>query len=297
MKKSVIKRYSFFILGLLITSVAYNLFLLDNGLAAYGVSGLAIVFKELFNFDPALVILIGNVILILVSFLLLGKKATMATILGSILYPIFVKITSFVPLIIDISNAELLVVSLFGGACVGAGAGLIYRENFTTGGTDILNQILSKYLKIPMGTAILIGDGMVVLIGGITFGLEPMLYSIIVLLLVSTLTNKVLIGISDSKTFYIISDKEKEIEKYIINELNTDITILDSVGTYSNKKNKVLMTVVDNRDYYKLKSNIEFIDPKAFVTITDSYEVLNKNTTIKNKKKSMVLDNIRKSLY
>lgn len=102
------------------------------------------------------------------------------------------------------------------------------------------------------------------------------------------MTSKARFGISTSKTFYIISKKENEIKKYIMEDLKHDITILEAKGGFTKKENNIILTVVDTKDYYNLKEGIKEIDPNAFISVTDSYEVLNKNKKIKKKKSNII---------
>ena len=94
------------------------------------------------------------------------------------------------------------------------------------------------------------------------------------------MTTKARIGISDSKAFYIITNKEKEIKKYLMEELHHDLTLFDAEGGFTKKKNSVIMTVIRTKDYFRVKEGIREIDPKAFISITDNYEVMNRNVKI-----------------
>ncbi len=281
MNKITIKKYFYFVVGMLIVAICFNLFFLSNNLAAFGISGLSIVADKAFKIDPFLFILVGNAILIIISYIFLGKEYTKKTILGGILFPILVKLTAFIPLYIDISKADLLAIAIVGGTLTGIGSGLVYKEDFGTAGTDIINELIHKYLKVPTGTAIMLGDGIVVISGGLVFGIEAMIYSLITLIVMSYICNKVVLGINRTKTFFIATKKEAKVKAFIMEKLHSDITIIDSVGGYGHKKNKILMTNVDTRHYTRLKNGIKRIDKTAFVAVTDSYGTYNKNLSIK----------------
>lgn len=272
-KKSRIKRYVGLVAGILLISVAFNLFLLPNNIVFGGVSGISIITKRLFGWNPSLVIMIGSLFLLVVSFLVLGKKQTMGSVLGSILFPIFVQITANIGQIIHFDNLEMLLCAVFGGILYGAGAGLVFKSGFTTGGTDIINQIISKYAKISMGNAMLMSDGIIVLSGVTVFGVNKLMYAIIVVYLIGIMTDKVLLGISDSKAFYIVTEKEEEIKDYILNQLGHGITVFNAKGGYSMENRQVLLCVVPTNEYFRLKEGIHTIDEKAFFVITDAYEV------------------------
>ena len=119
----------------------------------------------------------------------------------------------------------------------------------------------------------LMSDGLIVLLGVTVFGVNKLMYAIIVVYLIGMLTDRVLLGISNSKAFYIIAEKEEEIRNYILNELSHGVTIFDAKGGYSKEREKVLLCVVPTDEYYRLKEGIHEIDQKAFFVVMDAYEV------------------------
>ncbi|MCI8589017.1 MAG: YitT family protein [Bacilli bacterium] len=272
-KKDRVERYISLLLGLILISIAFNLFLLPNNIVFGGVSGVSILTKEVFGWEPSIVIYAGSFLLLIVSFLVLGKKQTTGSILGSLLFPVFVQITAHLNDIIQLGEIETSLAALFGGVIYGLGAGLVFKAGFTTGGTDIINQIISKYGKMSMGSAMLMSDGMIVLLGVTVFGLNKLMYAIVVVYLIGMLTDRVLLGISDSKAFYIIAEKEDEIKDYVLNELGHGVTIYDAKGGYTKEKEKVLLCVVPTNEYYRLKEGIREIDRQAFFVVMDAYEV------------------------
>ena len=271
--KSSIKRHLQLLIGCLLIATSYNLFLVPNNIVAGGVAGFAIIINHLFNIDNSLIILIGSIFLLILSYFLLGKEKTKATILGSLLFPVCVNLTQNIGNIIDIDTNQLLLISVFGGVVYGFGAGLIYKAGFTTGGTDIINQILSKYLKISMGNSMLYCDGTIVLLTAFVFGPTQFMYSIIILYVISYMSDRVILGVSDSKAFYIVTEEEEKIKEYILKYLNHGVTVFNAKGGYAKENQKVLMCVLPTKDYYKLKEGIHEIDPHSFFVVTDAYEV------------------------
>ena len=271
--KSTVKRHIQFVLGCFLIAVSYNLFLAPNNIVAGGVGGFAIIINYLTGIENFIVILIADALLLILSYFLLGKKKTKATILGSILFPLFVSLTSDIGRIIEIDTNQLLLISVFGGVVYGFGAGMIYKAGFTTGGTDIINQIISKYLKISMGNSMLYCDGTIVLLTAFVFGPTHFMYSIIVLYVISFMSDRVILGVSDSKAFYIVTQEESKIKEYIIKYLNHGVTVFKAKGGYAKENQTVLMCVLPTKDYYKLKEGIHEIDPNSFFVVTDAYEV------------------------
>jgi len=272
-KKDRVRRYISLLIGLLVISIAFNLFLLPNNIVFGGVSGISILTKEIFGWNPSIVIYVGSLVLLIVSFLVLGVNQTTGSVLGSLLFPIFVQVTANVGEWIPIGEIETFLAVLFGGVLYGLGAGLVFKAGFTTGGTDIINQIISKFAGVSMGTAMLMSDGVIVLSGVTVFGVNKLMYAIIVVYLIGMITDHVLLGISNSKAFYIIAEKEEEIRNYILNELGHGVTIFEAKGGYSKEKEKVLFCVVPTDEYYQLKEGIREIDQKAFFVVMDAYEV------------------------
>lgn len=272
--KYKIRRYLQLVIGIFLIAVSFNLFLYPNDLVFGGVSGLSIIVKEITPIDPSGFIMICSLLLLIISFLVLGKEQTKGSVIGSILFPVFVNLTTNIGNYIQIDTSNLLLCSIFSGVIYGFGAGLVFKAGFTTGGTDIINQIVSKYAHVSMGNAMLMSDGLIVLGGAYFFGLTKFMYAIIVVYIIGIMTDKVLLGISNSKAFYIITNEDKKIRDYVLNELHHGVTIFNVRGGYTLEKDEVILCVVPTREYYRLKEGIKEIDPNAFFVVTDAYEVM-----------------------
>lgn len=272
-KETRFKRYFQLLLGVLVLAIAYNLLILPNDIVLGGVLGVSIIFERYITIDLSTFILIVSLFLLVISYIFLGKEKTMGSIYGSILLPIFIKLTENIGDVINLNTSDQLLIALFSGLLYGIGLGLVFKAGFTTGGTDILNQIVSKYGKTSMGTAMLMTDGVIVVAGAFYFGWISFLYAVIALYIISIITDKVLLGISDAKAFYIITTKQEEISNFVINELHHSITVFDAKGGYTNSENPVLFAVIPTKEYFKFKSGIHEIDGQAFFTVVDAYEV------------------------
>lgn len=272
-EKYKLRRYVEMIIGILIVAFAFNIFLLPNDIVFGGVSGLSIIVKDYLPIDPSTFILISSLLLLVVSYIFLGKEKTKSSIVGSILFPIFVNLTANLNQYINIDNSNILLSVIFGGILYGFGAGLVFKAGFTTGGTDIINQIVSKYAHVSMGNAILMSDGLIVLAGGFFFGITKLMYAIIVVYISGLITDRVLLGISNSKAFYIITNEDEKIRDYLLNELHHGVTIFSVKGGYTHKKDEVILCVVPTNEYYRVKEGIREIDDQAFFVICDAYEV------------------------
>lgn len=274
-KKNYWKRLIIASAAIFLLSLNYNVFLLHNNLVIGGTSGIAIIFNKLFQFPPATFIFIFNILLIIISFLALGPKQTNKTIVGSILYPLFVQLT--VPLanyLISYTNFDSMFLTVIVTAFIfGTCTGVIYKTGYTTGGADILMQIVNKYFHIQTGKASFFVNFIIVGAGGVVFGWTKALYAVIIIAINTVLVDRILIGISDSKMFFIYTQKEKEVAGFILKEMNAGYTMLETEGGYSKTKRKMIMCVVPTKDYYYFKESVLQMDPNAFFVISDCYEV------------------------
>ena len=269
--KSNIKRIVFLLVGLLLYALSFNIFLSPNELVFGGISGLSIIFKSLFNLDTSIFIFIANSIILILSYLLLGKEMTLKSIVGSLLLPVFIKLTEPLSyLITDPVSLELA--CIYGGALAGLGLGLVYKVGFTTGGTDILNQIFNKYFGISIGSSMIIIDGVILASSIFVFGFVKSMYALISLFIISKLTDRVILGISNSKTFYIITDEPTKVKDVVIKKMGHGITEFNAYGGFKKESQKVLFCVIPTYEYFKLKQGISAIDKEAFFVVLDSYE-------------------------
>ncbi len=273
-KKYRVKRYIELIIGVFLIAVSFNCFFLPNDIVFGGVSGIAIILKRFFGWEPSLIIALLSAFLLLISYIFLGKEKTIHSILGSLLYPLFVKLTASFVTWIHFESNDMLLVMLFASIVYGFGTGLVFKAGYTTGGTDILNQIASKYAKISLGQALIFTDGLILMCGIFVFGLTKFLYALLVLYITSILIDKVVLGISDSKAFYIITEEKNGVKEYILEHLDHTLTEIEGVGGYTKKKQSILMCIIPTKEYFKLKEAILAIDKDAFFIVTDAYEVL-----------------------
>lgn len=264
-------RFFQFLLGLVIISISYNIFTRRCNLT-YGVGGIGLMLNKLINVDPAVVMLSFGMVLLGISNLVLDRETTKNSILGSILFPVFVKLTE--PICsIDIGNIETIMLVLCGSIMTGIGHGLIFKAGYSTGGTDILNQIVSKYGKMSVGKAMYFTDFIIILLGLFVFNFQTFIYSVLSLYIISLMTDKVVLGISQSKAFYIITEHETDVKRFITQNLSHGVTVLEARGGYTGDVEKVIMCIVPTKEYFKFKEGIKLIDKDAFFIVTDAYEV------------------------
>ena len=271
--KEKIKNYLLLLVGLSTFSISFNLFLSPNNLVFGGVTGLSIVFRELFNWDTSVFVFITNAFLLVLSYFMLGKEMTLRSIIGSLLLPLFMKLAELIFVFFPSADVSLELAVIYGGVLSGLGLGLVYKAGFTTGGTDIIHQIVNKYVGLSIGTSLIIVDSIIICSSIFVFGIVRSMYAGVALFIISKLTDKVILGISNSKAFYIITDEPDKVKKFVIKELGHGITEFNAFGGFKKETQKVLFCVIPTMEYYLLKKGILKIDKEAFFVVVDSYEV------------------------
>ena len=272
-RKKLAKRIAILLISLLVLSLVYNLLLLPTDLVAGGVNGIAIITNYVYGIDSSIMILLISSACLLFSFMYLGKERTLGSLLATFIYPLFVKLTAIITQGITINYDDKFLIIIFAGVIGGLANGFIYKTGFSNGGLPIISQILYKYHKIPIAKSSMIINASIIIVGSIFFGWSMMMYAIILVFINNMMIDKVLLGISSNKAFYIVTTKEKEIKEYIVNNLKHTVTIFNVEGAFLEKRRKVLLSVIPKRDYYKLTEGIKLIDPKVFFVVEDAYEV------------------------
>lgn len=273
-KKAIIDGVSL-VLGVFLYALCFNMFLIPNDLVVSGFSGVAIVVQRLFGWSASAFIYITNGILLIVSLIFLGWKMTKRNIVGSVMYPVMITASEPIAKFLNsyIMGDDFYLILLFAIIMYGVSSGLIYRTGFSTGGSDIIMQILNKYLKISESKAMIVANSLIIIASMLVFGFTKGVYSFIILICSTYFIDKLMFGLSDSKVFYIYTKKVRKIKRLILNDFQTGFTSIPSRGGYSRKRGFMIMCVVSNRDYYLFKQKILEIDPQAFIIINSCYEV------------------------
>ncbi len=271
-KKNFWKNLGLFLYGVLLSAFAFNLFFQRYNVVAGGSTGLSILLSDFMTVDISLILFVLNLICLIIGLIFIGWEYAIKMLAITFIYPTFVKLTLFLTNLIDLEDTSIFLVMIIGGGLTGYANGLIRNSGYSPGGFYALYDVMSKYLHMTIGTANTIINVILISLGGFYFGIEKAIYAIISLLVSSYIVDRVTIGISDNKVFYIVTDKPLEVQEYVNDKLNYDITLVNARGGYSNKKKKMLMCVVPTIEYVKLKEIVKEIDDKAFFLIVDTYE-------------------------
>lgn len=273
-KQKRLQKFGLALISLTMSALIYNLFLLPLNIVSGGVSGVATITNHLYHIDPSLMIFILSAACSIISLLYLGIEQTAGTIVASIVYPLLVKITAPIATIIPIETNDVFIIVIFAGVLSGIASGLFYRSGYVNCGFPVICKVLYQNFKIAISKSTLIINIIVVFFGGVFFGSLNAMYAVILLYISSIVMDKVILGISNNKAFYIITSEESEVKEYIIDKLHHNVTTFDVKGGFLEKKRKVLLSVIPSREYYKVAEGIKNIDKEAFFVVTDSYEVI-----------------------
>ena len=271
--KNTYRNFCEFIIGMLITSVAVSVFYKPNSLVTTGCTGLSILISNYIDIDLSLIVFSLSSILLAVSFCVFGLEYGAKNILGTILFPVFIKAASLINRVVNFNNTSLFLLILIGGVLSGIGFGMVKKSGYSLGGFYVIYDILNQKLKISVGKASLFCNIIIIFASTFIFGLNKAIYSGIGLYISSYIGDKIMLGVSQNKAFYIITNKVKDVKEYIINNLNYTVTVVNAKGGYSDKKKKMILCVISTVEYIKLKEVVKEIDKDAFFLVTDSYSV------------------------
>ncbi len=275
MNKAKVREILEITLGVIVLTFGFYFFLLPQNLVIGGVMGISVLVKD---FIPVSVFMYAaNIFLLLLGLITLGKIFFMKTIYATVLSPTIILILeNTVPadlIMKHMTESPLLVSAAFGALCVGAGLGLVIRNNATTGGIDVLQKILTKYFKIPFQWALYLIDGAIILVA-IFVDFQLGLYAIAAMLLSGLIIDKLSIEGQSGFTAFIVTDDSEALKEAIFNKLDRGLTISKVIGGFSKKDKEMIICTVDRLQLYQFKMIIKETDPKAFTFVTRTKEAL-----------------------
>ncbi len=276
--------YLLILVGTLIMAIGFVFFISPFKLAPGGVYGIAITFhhltKEMFSVFPngipiGAMALSMDIPLCILGIIILGPKFGLKTVVGFTSLAIFTDVISLYSSEQGLIKDDPFLSAVFGGVLLGLGLGLVFKSKATSGGTDIVAMIISKYTKLPVGTMLIIVDSMVVFVGLIAYGDWTIpLYSLVVIYVTGKVIDMVIKGISTDKTVYIISENHEMIRDQIINTLKRGGTYIHGEGMYNGVSKKIIYTIVDRKQLPTLIDYVKQVDPNAFVSVIEASETL-----------------------
>ncbi len=267
-----LRDYAFLTAGALVIAAGVDLFLTPNKVVSAGVTGIAMLAHFLWKWPVGLVTLALNVPLLAAGFrwgggVRLFFRTVYATAVMSLAIDL---LTPFLPAI----TGDPLIYTLFGGLVDGFGVGLVLRGRGTTGGTDIVAQLLHRYRRVPFGQVFLWSNTAILLAAVPVVGLVPVLYALLVNFISSRVIDAVQEGIGFARAILVISDRTEEVRKAILEEVGRGVTLFQGRGGFTGRPREILYVVVSRSQVSLFKRLIADIDPKAFVVVSEVNEVL-----------------------
>ena len=260
-------------LGAVIYALAFDWFVAPNQIAMGGVTGLAQIVNALVPVLPVGVLsILVNVPLFLAGWRLLGGRLLVSSLyamaVSSLAIDVIAWMHTFPPM-------DPILATLYGGAGMGVGLGLVFSQGATTGGTDIIGKLLKlKFPWLPIGKLVMIPDMVVVILAAVVFGtVNAALYGLIQMYLLSKVMDMILYGWDTSRVAYIITDRWEETVQGLL-DMNRGVTLLQGKGAYTGAEKQVLLVAFRQREIVPIKRMLREIDPKAFFIVCDAHEIL-----------------------
>mgnify|MGYP003004140058 FL=1 len=274
--KSSLKKHMNTVFGVLVGNaiLAFTVaaFIIPHGVIMGGATGIGLTIAHYVPVDLSIIIFIVNSILFVLGAAVLGKKFAVATIASTFIYPTFLSIVQKIPGIDGLTD-NLMLATLYAGALLGVGIGLIVRVGSSTGGTDIVALVLNKWFHIPVAGLLYVIDFLV--LGGQVFfsDTEQIMYGVLMLVLETAILNKVMLLGQSQIQLFIISEEYEHIREKMLKELDAGVTMVHVETGYGQENQQGVLCIIPNRKLYSVKELVQSIDPKAFITITQINEV------------------------
>ena len=267
------------LLGNILYTFTVKLFLLPANLISCGTTGIALVASHWLNVPMSGFIFVFNMVMLILGWIILGRKFAMTTVLSSILYPVILEILNRVLGDIVITENILLNV-LFAGMGLGLSLGIVIRAGASTGGMDIPPLILKKIFHIPVPATLWAFDFCIMLAQMSFHPAEDLLYGVLLLIVISTALNKAMVLGTSRTEVKIVSEHSEEIRQAILSRVDRGVTVLHGEGGYGRTDTAVLLSVISNRELPRLQQLARSIDPKCFMIVSQVTEVWGRGFTM-----------------
>ena len=264
------KEYIIVALACMVMAFNTSYFFIGNKLAQGGVSGLSLIIHYLSNIDMSYLYFALNIPLIILAYIFLGKNFLLKTLFATFVLSVFLKIFASLSEPLE----DILLAAIFGGAINGIAIGIVFYAGGSTGGIDIIAKIINKYTGIPISRILLTTDFIVLSMVAVIFGKVIFMYTLISLVISSKMIDIIQVGIYSAKGVTIITTKEDEIRKRIMEDTGRGITLIDARGGYTQKEVGMLYCVVGQYQLIKVKTIVKEVDPSAFMIVADVHEVI-----------------------
>ena len=285
MKKDTILSYFIITIGTLIAAFAIDTLLIPNTILDGGVTGISMIISKLSGISLSILVLIINIPFVLVGYKHLGKYFLARTTYGMLTFSLFLKLLE----IIEPITNEILLATVFGGAMLGIGVGLVIRFGGCVDGTESVALVLTKKLNLSVGQIILIFNLIIYSVAAFLFGIDRALYSILTYFITFKMIDLVSTGLEQTKSAIIITDKGKELAREIYNKLGRTTTMMEGKGLLSGDK-EILYCVLTRIEIYELKKIVSEMDESAFISIGEVTDIIGNHIKSYSKKLKTIVD-------
>lgn len=250
-----------------IIAAAVFFFLVPSHTSVSSISGLGIVLSNFIPLPLSAITMILNVVLLIIGFLTCGKEFGAKTVYTSILLPLFIGLFELVfPNFSSMTDSQELDVLCY-ILVVSIGLSILFNRNASSGGLDIVAKILNKYLHVELGRAMSLAGMCVALSAAFVYDKKTVVLSVLGTYFNGIVLDNFIFDHNKKRRVCIITEKEEELRKFIINDLHSGATIYEAIGAYNFEKHNEIITIVDKSEYQKLMTFINREDPKAFITV------------------------------
>ncbi|EKU48148.1 YitT family protein [Staphylococcus massiliensis] len=267
--KQFIKRFIFLTIGAVLMAVGLELFLVPNKLLDGGIVGISIILSHLTGVKLGIFIFVLNLPFFFLGYKQIGKTFALSTLYAITVLSVSTALLHPVPPFIQ----EKFLVTIFGGAILGIGVGLVIRYGGSLDGTEILSILINKKVPFSVGEIVMIINFFIFTVAGFIFTWESAMFSVIAYFIAFKMIDTILLGIDESKAVWVISDEYKEIGEAINARLGRGVTYLHGEGAYSGEDRRVVFCVITRLEEAKLKDIVMELDEKAFLSIGNVSEV------------------------
>lgn len=268
-KGKFLKKAIFIALGALIMAVGLELFLIPNNVIDGGITGISIMLSYITGAKLGIFILVLNLPFFYLGYKHIGKTFAFSTMYGVIMLSLFTTLFHHTPKF----TGDILLATVFGGIIIGVGIGIVMRSGGTLDGTETLAVLFSKNLPFSVGEIILFINIFILGCAGFVYSWDRAMYSLLAYFVASKTIDVVILGLDESKSAWIISDKHKDIGEALLARLGRGVTYLNGEGAYSGEDKKVILCIITRLEEAKLKSIVDEIDPNAFLAMGNVAEV------------------------
>ena len=283
MVKRIIKEYALITFGAVVSAAAIYFFMLPSHVAIGSGSALAMVLSNFIPLPVSMISLSLNIIFLILGFILIGPEFGAKTVYTTILVPLSLGVFEiFFPNFQSLTEDPLIDMICY-LLVVGIAMAILFSNNASSGGLDIVAKIMNKYLRMELGTAISVSGLAVALTTIFAYDTKTVVLSLLGTYLSGIVVDRFIFGLNIKRRVCILSqDHMQEIVDYILHELHSGASLYDVIGAYDNITRREILTIVDNNEYRKLMNFVKNTDPKAFVTVYSVNE-LHYQPKVKNK--------------